>query len=144
MLAAIALTIAITFTPVTDQSNTEGWQASAYTGKWYAQKWAPIRKCIMDRESNYNYKARNRSSSAMGAYQFLDSKWRVSLTHMMLDEARTMSERQAIKELRKYPIAKWSRYWQDRAFYTAFRHGEGRHHWKTTEGGPECILLKVN
>lgn len=144
MLAAIALTVAITISPATDQSNTLGWQASAYTGKWYAQKWAPIRKCIMDRESNYNYRARNKTSTAQGAYQFLDSQWRISLTHMMMDEARSLSERQAIKALREYPIAKWSRYWQDRAFYTAFRHGKGKHHWKTTEGGPECISLKVN
>lgn len=144
MLAGIALALAITFTPVTDQTNTVGWQASAYTGKWYAQKWAPIRKCIMDRESNFDYRARNSRSSAQGAYQFLDSQWRISLTYMMMKEADGLSERQAIKELRKYPIAKWSRYWQDRAFYTAFRHGEGKHHWKTTEGGRECILLKVN
>ena len=144
MLAAIVLTAAITLNPATDPTNTEGWQASAYTGKWYAQKWAPIRKCIMERESSHNYKARNPSSSAMGAYQFLDSQWRVSLTHMMKHEAKSMSERQAIKNLRKYPIAKWSRYWQDRAFYTAWAHGEGAHHWRTTAGGPECISLKVN
>lgn len=144
MLAAIALTLAITIGPATDQTNPIGWQASAYTGKWYAQKWAPIRKCIMDRESNFNYRARNPQSSAQGAYQFLDSQWRVSLTHMMMHEADDMSERQTIKDLRRYPIAKWSRYWQDRAFYTAWRHGEGRHHWKTTEGGPECISYMVN
>jgi hypothetical protein len=33
------------------------------------------------------------------------------------------------KALRSKPIAKWSRYWQDRAFYTAARHGKGLHHW---------------
>jgi hypothetical protein len=145
VLAAIVLAATITFTPAADPNNTQGWQASAYTGKWYAEKWAPIRKCIMDRESNHNYRARNPSSSAQGAYQFLDSQWRVSLTHMMMPEALSMSERQAIKNLRKQPIAKWSRYWQDRAFYTAWRHGEGAHHWRiTVEGTRECISLKVN
>ena len=144
MLGALVLSVALTISPPIEADNTEGWQASEYTGKWYAQKWAPIRKCISQRESNHNYRARNPQSSAQGAYQFLDSQWRVSLTHMMMREAKTMSERQAIKALRQSPIAKWSRYWQDRAFYTAWRHGEGRQHWATTAGGPECISLKVN
>lgn len=140
MLAAIVLAATLTFTPATDQSNTQGWQASAYTGKWYAQKWAETRKCIMDRESNFNYRAKNPNSSASGAYQFLDSQWRDSLVYMMLEEAESMSERRAIKELRKNPIWKWSRYYQDRAFYTAWRHGKGKHHWAPTEEGTaKCI-----
>lgn len=144
MLAAVALAVAITLSPTSDPANTIGFEASAYTGKWYAQKWEPIRKCISHRESRHNYRARNKTSTAMGAYQFLDSQWRVSLTWMMLQEARTMSERQDIKALRHKPIAKWSRYWQDRAWFTAWRHGEGAHHWRATEGGTECISLKAN
>jgi hypothetical protein len=144
VLAAIVLTAAITLNPAVDPTNTEGWQASAYTGKWYAKKWGPIRKCIMERESSHNYRARNPTSSAQGAYQFLDSQWRVSLTHMMKHESVSMSETRAIKDLRDRPIATWSRYWQDRAFYTAWRHGAGAHHWRTTAGGPECISLKAN
>jgi len=139
------LTAAITLNPAVDPTNTQGWQASAYTGEWYAQKWAPIRKCISKRESHHNYKARNPNITAMGANQVLDSQWRISLTHMMKHEAKSMSERQAIKSLRKYPIAKWSRYWQDRAFYTAWRHGAGKHHWRVTvEGTAECLSLRVN
>lgn len=138
------LTAAITLNPITDATDTTGWQASAYTGKWYAHKWTPIRKCISKRESHHNYRARNRTSSAMGAYQFLDNKWRVSLTHMMKYESKSMSERHAIKDLRDRPIAAWSRYWQDRAWYTAWAHGKGAHHWATTAGGPECISLTVN
>jgi hypothetical protein len=144
MLGAIVLSIALTISPNADAPHFIGWSASEYTGKWYAQKWAPVRKCIMYRESRFNYRARNSTSSASGAYQFLDNKWRVSLTHMMMPEARSMSERKDIKALRAKNIAQWSRYWQDRAFYTAWRHGEGREHWRTSGGSPLCISLTVN
>ena len=108
-------------------ANTQiGYHQSLYKGKWYHKKWERSRKCIMERESNHNYKAANRSSSARGAYQFLDSQWRNSLVWMMLDEGGNVKE---IKSLRKKSIQHWSRYYQDRAFFTAWRHGEGRHHW---------------
>jgi muramidase (phage lysozyme) len=80
----------------------------------------------MQRESRFNYKAANKSSSARGAYQFLDLKWRDSLVWMMLEEGGNKKE---IKSLRSKSIHKWSRYYQDRAFFTAWRHGEGKHHW---------------
>jgi hypothetical protein len=144
MLGAIVLSLALTLSPNTDAPHFIGWSASAYTGKWYAEKWAPIRKCIMYRESRFNYRAQNRTSSAAGAYQFLDSKWRVSLTHMMMREAVTVSERRDIKALREQNIRTWSRYWQDRAFYTAWAHGAGREHWRTAGGDPLCISLIVN
>lgn len=106
--------------------STTGYAPSLYRGKWYSAKWEDERKCIMDRESNFNYRAANKTSSARGAYQFLDSQWRDGLVWMMLDEGGNKKE---IKALRNKPINKWSRYYQDRAFFTAWRHGEGRHHW---------------
>lgn len=106
--------------------STQGYERSLYKGKWYHSKWEDERKCIMQRESRYNYKAANRSSSARGAYQFLDSQWRDGLVWMMLDEGGNVKE---IKSLRNRPIHKWNRYYQDRAFFTAWRHGEGKHHW---------------
>lgn len=138
------LSVALTLSPASDTPHFIGWQASQYTGKWYAPKWAAARKCIMYRESRFNYRAQNATSSAAGAYQFLDSRWRVSLTHMMMREAHSMSERRTIKGLREHNIRTWSRYWQDRAFYTAWRHGEGREHWRTAGGSPLCISLTVN
>lgn len=130
MMASLVLTAAIVITgvPADGISQTEqfGFRTSEYQGKWYHKKWEKTRKCIMDRESNHNYKAANRSSSARGAYQFLDSQWRHSLVWMMLKEGGNKTE---IKALRDKPIHKWSRYYQDRAFFTAWRHGEGRHHW---------------
>ena len=107
--------------------STQGYSTSLYRGKWYAPKWEDERKCIMKRESNYNYKAANKTSTARGAYQFLDSQWRVSLTHMLMPEHK--DQRKEVLALRDKPIHKWSRYWQDAAFFTAWRHGKGKHHW---------------
>jgi hypothetical protein len=106
--------------------STMGFAPSLYQGKWYSEKWEDERACIMWRESRHNYKAANKTSSARGAYQFLDSQWRDGLVWMMLAEGGNKKD---IKALRKKPIHKWSRYYQDRAFYTAWRHGEGRNHW---------------
>ena len=107
--------------------STQGYEESLYQGKWYHKKWEKSRKCIMQRESRFNYKAANSSSSARGAYQFLDSQWRESLTHMLMPEHK--NRRDEVLDLRKKPIHKWSRYWQDAAFFTAWRHSEGKHHW---------------
>ena len=112
--------------------STQGYAESLYQGKWYHKKWEDERKCIMKRESHYNYKAANKSSSARGAYQFLDSQWRESLTHMLMPEHK--NRRDEVLELREKPIHKWSRYWQDAAFFVAWRHGEGRHHWHYSGG----------
>lgn len=107
--------------------STQGYATSLYQGKWYKKKWEDERKCIMRRESRFNYKAANKSSSARGAYQFLDSQWRESLTHMLMPEHK--DQREEVRSLRDKPIHKWSRYWQDAAFFTAWRHGDGKHHW---------------
>ena len=104
-----------------------GYAASLYTGKWYVKDHENIRKCIMYRESRYNYNAANRTSSARGAYQFLDRSWRTSLTHMLMPEHK--DRKNEVKALRNKPIHEWSRYWQDAAFWVAWRKGEGRKHW---------------
>jgi hypothetical protein len=104
-----------------------GYEESTYKGKWYVAAHESIRKCIMWRESRYNYRAANRSSSARGAYQFLDSQWRRSLTYMLMPEHR--DRKQEVIALRAIPIHEWDRYWQDASFWAAWRKGEGRHHW---------------
>jgi hypothetical protein len=108
-----------------------GYEPSLYLGKWYSPKHEEFRECVMYQESRYNYRAENKTSSAKGAYQFLDNYWRVSLTHMMIPEEKKSGGHriEEIRNLRKEPISDWSRYWQDRAFWTAFRHGEGKEHW---------------
>lgn len=115
----------------TDAADRRGFEPSLYRGDWYSPKWREVRKCIMWRESRYVYTVRNKYSSAQGAYQFLDSKWRDSLVWMMLEESNNTNDflRSDIRALRNKPIAKWSRYFQDRAFYTAWQHGKGKAHW---------------
>lgn len=109
----------------------KGYKPSLYRGKWYDKKWESSRKCIMSRESNFHYRAANKSSSARGAYQFLDNFWRDGLVYMMLKESKKSQDGLSgeINSLFNKPIHKWSRYYQDRAFFTAWRHGDGKHHW---------------
>lgn len=141
MITTLLLSVALTFNPVVHSEyraahsvevrSKHGFEPSLYRGEWYSPKWGKVRKCIMFHESRYYYGARNKTSSAMGAYQFLDNKWRDSLVWMMLEESNDTNDylHPMIRELRDTPIARWSRYWQDRAFYTAWQHGEGKKHW---------------
>jgi muramidase (phage lysozyme) len=109
----------------------KGYEPSLYRGVWFNNKWENSRKCIMSRESHFSYHAENSSSSAKGAYQFLDSQWRDGLVWMMLKESKKTKDGLSaeIKTLFDKPIHKWSRYYQDRAFYTAWQHGNGKKHW---------------
>jgi hypothetical protein len=100
---------------------------STYTGKHYAPRWESWRRCVVWRESRDNPKAANRSSSARGTYQFLDSQWRRSLVWMLLPEHR--DRRGEVRALRGKPIHHWSRYWQDAAFWTVLDGGAGAKHW---------------
>jgi len=117
-----------------DAKDWKGHEPSLYTGEHYHHKWAKVRKCIMHRESRSNYRARGTISTASGAYQFLDSQWRISLTYMMIRESRSTADGliSDIKALRQHPIQTWNRYWQDRAFYTAWDNGRGADHWNLT------------
>jgi uncharacterized protein YneF (UPF0154 family) len=111
--------------------NMMGYRVSLYRGKWYSPRWENTRKCIMQRESRHNYRAANKTSSARGAYQFLDRQWRDGLVWMMLKESKKYEDGldESIKSLRNKPIHAWSRYYQDRAFFTAWRNGAGKKHW---------------
>jgi hypothetical protein len=118
-----------------------GFMPSLYRGNWYSARWERVRECIMHRESRHNYRAANKSSSARGAYQFLDSQWRDGLVWMMLKESKKTKDglRKEIRSLRDKPIHAWSRYYQDRAFFTAWRHGAGKKHWALQ--GSRCFSL---
>ena len=142
-ITALLAGLLLSTTPATaEPSNIEkkarwlGYQPSLYVGKWHSPKYEEFRKCIMHQESRFNYRAANKSSSARGAYQFLDRSWRIPLTHMMIaEDKKTGGYRTSeIRALRDKPIHRWSRYWQDRAFWTAFRHGEGKNHWYIAGG----------
>ena len=139
MITEVLMCAALLTAPACAASSMEakdwkGHEPSLYTGQHYQSKWAGVRKCIMHRESRSNYRARGTISTASGAYQFLDSQWRISLTYMMIRESRSTADGliSDIKELRNHPIQEWNRYWQDRAFYTAWDNGRGADHWNQT------------
>jgi hypothetical protein len=145
MIASILLSTALLATPVnihteeqraTQHHSMMGIKPSVYRGIWYTPRLEDERRCIMMIESHGNYRAANPISSARGAYQFLDSQWRQGLVWMFLAETKKTKDGLAdeAKQLRAIPINKWPRYWQDRAFYTAARFGEGLHHW----AHPQC------
>ena len=141
MLVELALAAAIGFTPIQPVNQADiGYTHSQYRGKWYSERWENARKCIMKRESRFNYRAKNKSSSASGAYQFLDSQWRDSLVWILRKDAKNREEKQQLELLRDIPISKWPRYHQDWAFFAVWRHGEGRFHWAPTHPNtPKCI-----
>jgi hypothetical protein len=88
-----------------------------YRGKYYNPRWESVRKCIVQRESGGNYQAKNKWSTAAGAYQFL-----ISTSNAV---ARMMGRGDLVGTSARY----WSKYDQDRAFWTLFNHGKGRSHW---------------
>ena len=93
---------------------------SAYRGSYYDARYESFRRCVVKRESNGHYNARNSSSSAAGAYQFLRA-WQPTIQHWT-------GEHVAIWQM--------SRYAQDMAFWRALDHGKGAHNW--AGGGYSC------
>ena len=105
---------------------------SLYRGKYWTPTMSDCREAIMQRESRFNYRAANSTSSARGAYQFLDSQWRESLVHMMRKETREdYPERlERLEQLNDTPIHRWPRWFQDHAFYrVANGTPNGLKHW---------------
>lgn len=97
----------------------------------------PFRDCVAKRESNGNYLARNRTSSAAGKYQFLDYSWRQGLAHMVSKRLTDYGMPPAITtrirtELRKNNIAKWHPQYQEIAFVAVLNADgpwSGWRHW---------------
>ena len=129
---------------VTKQAkDLKGYEKSLYRGKYYYKGQESWRKCVMKRESNYRYKAKNRSSSASGAYQFLDNNWRDGLVWMMIKESKKTDDNldPFLRDLFDVHITQWNRYFQDRAFFTALNfEGKwaGKTHWNATVPGTGC------
>lgn len=126
-----------------DARDRKGYEKSLYRGKYYYADQERFRKCVMSRESHHNYRAANRSSSARGAYQFLDNHWRDGLVHMMLKESKKSDDglNKKIRRLFDKPIHTWDRYMQDRAFFTAMNYNgkwSGKKHWNPTVSGTGC------
>lgn len=116
-----------------------GIEASLYRGEHYNPKrWEAFRRCVVQRESRGNYRAANTSSSARGAYQFLDRSWRESLVWMLLPEHKPLGLADEVRALADKPIHHWNRYWQDAAFWTVINAKPGAwQHWR----GGSCDRL---
>ncbi len=126
-----------------DAQDRKGYEKSLYRGKYYYKDQERFRKCVMDRESNFRYKAANKVSSARGAYQFLDNNWRDGLVYMMKKESKKKDHglEKKLNKLFDKPIHKWNRYFQDRAFFTALNYNSkwsGKKHWNATVPGTGC------
>ena len=109
-----------------------GYEPSLYQGKWHMPKREKLRKCISKAESRHNYRA-GRGGFYRGAYQFSPALSR-GVTWMMQPEVRKEMGKDGlrlIQKLRKKPMNKWNRYWQDRAFWTIWAKGTGKKHWPT-------------
>lgn len=139
-IASAALSAALLASPTGHPANSpaasdmKGIEKSLYRGEHYKPKrWEEFRLCVIRRESRGDYRAANRTSSARGAYQFLDRSWRDSLVWMLLPEHRRHGLAKEVKALRDKPIHRWNRYWQDAAFWTVIEAKPGN--WRHWQGG---------
>ncbi|MFM8515822.1 MAG: hypothetical protein ACKOBJ_06140 [Actinomycetota bacterium] len=108
-----------------------GLMPSLYRGKWFKPGRDDVRKCLVDFETNGNYKAVSSGGIYRGAYQF-SRRLAIGATWMMQAEVRKEfgdSAVEIVKSLRDRPMQQWNRYWQDRAFWTIWRDGRGKYHW---------------
>lgn len=106
-----------------------GWMPSLYTGKWFMPGKEDVRRCILDRESNFNYRSTN--GTYHGAYQMSSALARGATWMMQAEVRKEMGDEGVaiVQALRKLTPNKWNRYWQDRAFWTIWRDGAGARHW---------------
>jgi phosphate-selective porin len=99
-----------------------GVRDSAYVGKYYSKRYERTRKCIVRKESGGNYRIASRSGKYKGAYQF------------NANLARHTARKMGRPDLARKPFNQWSRFHQDKAFWTVWNHGKGRGHWPTARG----------
>lgn len=116
--------------------------ASSVPGRWRA-----FARCVSERESHGNYRARNPRSSAQGRWQFLDRAWRKSLSYMvrdrLIDHGTPKAHANSIqRKLAKTPIQKWAPWAQDAGFVAVITSDEGRG-WMHWSNGGKCDRLAV-
>jgi len=119
-------------------ADRSGFATSLYQGAWFMPSVEPIRKCIMDRESNFSYTAVG-AGTYFGAYQ-MNRNLAIGATHAMEAEVRKEMGAEGVRilrSLRQTTPNHWNRYWQDRAFYTIWHKGAGKGNWRG--GGLRCF-----
>lgn len=123
-------------------NDLHGYEQSLYRGKYYSAGQESWRKCVMWRESNYNYNLIGAGYNwpYHGAYQFHNVNWKRGLIIMMAKESKETKDglNGEARRLKHKNINQWNRYWQDRALFTALNYNglwSGAHHWNATRGG---------
>ena len=111
-------------------------------------RWQRFARCVSDRESNGNYRAKNPRSTAMGRWQFLDKAWRTGLSYMvrdrLIEHGTPKAHANSIqRKLAKTPIQKWAPWAQDAGFVAVITAGEGRG-WRHWSNGGKCDRLAVS
>lgn len=99
--------------------------------------WQPFAACVSQRESSGDYRARNRSSSASGRWQFLDTSWRVRggiewivIRQMKKAGASWTARKRVYQLLTRTPIHRWPAWAQDAAFIGVItERPTGWRHW---------------
>lgn len=95
-------------------------------GEYWVARANRYRRCIVHRESGGDYQARNKTSSAAGAYQMLQSTWDVA------------ADRANRPDLIGRDPATVSKEDQDRLFWVLWDRGNGKHHWSARWAGYAC------
>jgi len=115
-----------------DSNEHMGVRESLYRGRWFVPRHDDRRKCIIKRESNANYRAVSSGGLYRGAYQMNRALAVGATWEMQKDVRKEMGDEgiAMLRALREVPPDKWNRYWQDRAFWTIWRGGKGKHHWR--------------
>jgi hypothetical protein len=123
---------------------------SLYRGIYFHADQERFRLCVGHREGSFTYMVvggGNLTGDARGdyygTYQF-SYRFQNGIPFMMASESRRTRDglREEALALRQTPINRWSRYWQDRAFYTVLNYNgkwTGRHHWALA--GSHCNTL---
>ena len=123
--------------------NLSGFKPSMYRGRHFNKADESLRECIIARESRANYDGKGGGNldgipggDYQGAYQMTPDLAR-GVTYMMAKESKRTKDGllSEARSLRNVPANKWSRYWQDRAFYTILnfeKHRSGAKHWDST------------
>lgn len=135
MLAALMVPTGVAHAAASDVPDT------AYTGHYYRVKPAEgFRKCVAWRESRNTRTAVSRGGHR-GLYQMTPELGVGAAWMMRMAPGERISRAQRVR-LQSMPITSWSRYWQDRAFYTVLNArgpASGWRHWYLS--GSACNAL---
>jgi len=107
---------------------------SLYRGIYFHADQERFRRCVGQREGMFHYDVRGGGGgNYYGTYQFSRAFQSGAAYEMAKESHRTHDGlRDDALRLRHKPINQWSRYWQDRAFYTILNargKWSGKHHW---------------